>query len=169
MDSASALRLRAAEGALANALNLYEPQLSQLPAELPAERVAELEAPVRSFSSALKSFESAALGDSTDQVKLTLASHPGKAVVLLERVDFHGYGHWLGVEPVESTPAARVVTARLPDKDGSVFLAKNKKLGLHICEGAHNTREGNALLFGTWDHPPFVFNDDGTISPKAKT
>ena len=77
--------------------------------------------------------------------------------------------HWLGVEPVESTPAARIVTARLPDDKGSVFLAKNKKLGLHISEGAHNTREGNTLLFGTWDHPPFVFNEDGTISPMAKT
>eukprot|EP01043_Picozoa_sp_COSAG02_P069751 COSAG02_NODE_12084_length_1600_cov_1.514990_1_plen_532_part_11 len=168
VDSASVLRLRAAEATLTSALNLYEPQLSQLPAKLPTECVTDFEAPVCSISSALKFYESASLGDSASFVKLTLANHPGMAVVMLERVDFRGYGHWLGIEPVESTPADRIVTVALPDKNGSVILAKNKSLGLHIAGGNQNTREGNALLFGTWDHPPFVFNTDGTISSRSE-
>ena len=47
VDSAEALRLRAVEAALAHTLNLYEPQLSQLPDKLSPERVAELEAQTR--------------------------------------------------------------------------------------------------------------------------
>ena len=99
--------------------------------------------------------------------KLPLASQwalTSAAVCLLERVDFHGHGHWLGLGPPESA-----ATMLRPNADGSLLLFEDEELGLHISEGSHNTREGNALLFGTWDHPPFVFNADGTISPKAKT
>ena len=102
----------------------------------------------------------------TGPMKLVLSSHPGQAVCLLERVDFMGHGHWLGLGPVEE--AATIVR---PDAGGGsllLFDAEEQGLGLHISEGPHNTREGNTLLFGTWDHPPFVFNADGTISPKAK-
>ena len=103
----------------------------------------------------------------TGPMKLVLSSHPGQAVCLLERVDFMGHGHWLGLGPVEE--AATIVR---PDAGGGsllLFDAEEQGLGLHISEGPHNTREGNTLLFGTWDHPPFVFNEDGTISPEAKT
>lgn len=100
-------------------------------------------------------------------VKLTLASHPGKALVLLERIDYHGHGHWLGVgDPKHGRPAV-IIDRPTNSAQASLRLSDQPELGLHIAEGPHNTREGNALLFGTWDHPPFVFNLDGTIAPQV--
>ena len=53
----------------------------------------------------------------TGPMKLVLSSHPGQAVVLLERVDFHGYGHWLGLGPPEEA-----ATILRPDADGGSLL-----------------------------------------------
>ena len=84
--------------------------------------------------------------------KLTLSSHPGKALVIEERIEFHGHGWWLSLGPSES---ALVVRLPPPESGGGSILLLNhsdpQALGLHIAEGAHNTRVGNAVLFGTWD------------------
>jgi hypothetical protein len=85
---------------------------------------------------------------------------------MLERIDSHGgHGHWLSVGGAESA----VLVKRPSKHKDSLILAEDPILGLHICEGARNTNPGNALLFGTWDHPDFVFNPDGTISPHGNT
>ena len=99
-------------------------------------------------------------------MEMILRSHPGLAVCLEERVDaFFGHGHFLGLGPRRS--AAR---CSAPNQEGAVILEGQPKLGLHITEGnalnRYNTREGNAVMFGTWAHHSFVFNADGTISPK---
>ena len=101
-----------------------------------------------------------------NKLRLTLSSHPGRAVVFRDRIE-HGPGHgwWLELGPADN---ACVVKRLKEGTEGPIMLADQPHLGLHIAEGPHQAhREKNAVLFGTWDHPSFRFNNDGTVSPSA--
>jgi hypothetical protein len=99
------------------------------------------------------------------QLRLTTSSHPGQGLCRLEYIAVHGgHGWWLGLGPA----AKAEVAVRPGGSQGPILNALRTDLGLHIAEGQHQTRVGNAVLFGSWDQPSFTLNEDGTISPSRE-
>ena len=97
---------------------------------------------------------------SGDRVTLTLKSHPGQAVVMKRRVqDIGGWGHWLSVGPAVDAETATVGPKGELTK---VLNSEIPSLGFYAAWGDHS--DDTPLLFGTWDHPAFKVNEDGTMS-----